>query len=376
MAQETIVLVSDRSDKFKTAQDDINANFTELYSSVAGGVPSSRTITVNGTTFDLSANRTFTVTDANLSTTDVTTNNSSTSKHGFLKKLSNVSTEYMDGTGNWSTPASSGAAWGSITGTLSDQTDLQSALDAKANDGDVVHDTGDETIAGVKTFTSDPIIPDEAYGSGWNGVLEPPTKNAVYDQIESIRESPIIKIYNALGGALKAEPYWGELSEAGQAFSLVDGRIYFTAVYLEKAATITGASFYQTTQGNFTGDNFNGIGLYTYSGGNLTQVRVSANDANIWKGTSGSLQKVPFTATYDADPGVYFVAFLYNNSAQTTAPAIAMGGTISSAVYVTLDFTNSAKLSSQLSSQTALPSPTQAMSGLTSALNKLYAGLY
>jgi hypothetical protein len=44
----------------------------------------------------------------------------------------------------------------------------------------------DETITGVKTFASDPIIPDEAYGSGWNGVLKPPTKNAVYDKIETL----------------------------------------------------------------------------------------------------------------------------------------------------------------------------------------------
>lgn len=48
------------------------------------------------------------VTDAKLSTSDITTNNASTSKHGFLKKLSNVSTEYMDGTGAWSTPAGGG----------------------------------------------------------------------------------------------------------------------------------------------------------------------------------------------------------------------------------------------------------------------------
>jgi hypothetical protein len=42
-----------------------------------------------------------TVTDASLTTTDVTTNNASTSKHGFLKKLSNVATEFMNGLGNW-----------------------------------------------------------------------------------------------------------------------------------------------------------------------------------------------------------------------------------------------------------------------------------
>lgn len=48
------------------------------------------------------------VTDATITTTDVTTNNASTGKHGWLKKLSNVSTEYMSGTGAWSTPAGAG----------------------------------------------------------------------------------------------------------------------------------------------------------------------------------------------------------------------------------------------------------------------------
>lgn len=38
-----------------------------------------------------------------LALTDVATNNSSTSKHGFLKKLSNVATEFMNGAGNWAT---------------------------------------------------------------------------------------------------------------------------------------------------------------------------------------------------------------------------------------------------------------------------------
>jgi len=66
----------------------------------------------------------------------------------------------------------------------------KTALDLKATDSAVVKLTGDQTVAGVKTFSSDPIIPDEAYGSGWNGVLEPPTKNAVYDKIESLAVFP------------------------------------------------------------------------------------------------------------------------------------------------------------------------------------------
>jgi len=36
---------------------------------------------------------------------------------------------------------------------------LQALLDAKANDADVVHDTWNETIAGIKTFSSVPVVP-------------------------------------------------------------------------------------------------------------------------------------------------------------------------------------------------------------------------
>jgi len=50
------------------------------------------------------------------------------------------------------------ATWGSVTGTLSNQTDLQNALNAKAADSDVVKLTGNQTIAGNKTFTSTPTI--------------------------------------------------------------------------------------------------------------------------------------------------------------------------------------------------------------------------
>lgn len=65
-------------------------------------------------------------------------------------------------------------AWGAITGTLADQTDLQAALDAKAS------------LTGA-TFTGDIIVPDDAYdATGWNGNNEAPTKNAVRDKIESL----------------------------------------------------------------------------------------------------------------------------------------------------------------------------------------------
>jgi len=45
-----------------------------------------------------------TIGDADLTLADVTTNNSSASKHGFLKKLNNLSNYYMNGQGNWDVP--------------------------------------------------------------------------------------------------------------------------------------------------------------------------------------------------------------------------------------------------------------------------------
>ncbi len=56
------------------------------------------------------------VADADLSVTDITTNNASTSAHGFLKKLDGTATHYMGGDGNWTTPAGAGNV--THTGTL------------------------------------------------------------------------------------------------------------------------------------------------------------------------------------------------------------------------------------------------------------------
>lgn len=47
--------------------------------------------------------------------------------------------------------------------------------------------TLDAVGSGAKfTFSDDVEVPDEAYGAGWNGSTEVPTKNALYDKIETI----------------------------------------------------------------------------------------------------------------------------------------------------------------------------------------------
>src|SRR5690349_18753533 len=68
------------------------------------------------------------VKDSDLSTSDVTTNNASTSKHGFLKKLDNNAAHFMDGQGNWSTPSGVSDA-SALTYTPADNTDWSGSAD-------------------------------------------------------------------------------------------------------------------------------------------------------------------------------------------------------------------------------------------------------
>jgi hypothetical protein len=49
------------------------------------------------------------------------------------------------------------------THVISDTTGLQAALDAKAADSDVVKLTGAQTIAGIKTFSASPVVPDGSF---------------------------------------------------------------------------------------------------------------------------------------------------------------------------------------------------------------------
>lgn len=52
-----------------------------------------------------------TLAESNLSFTDITTNNTSISKHGFAPKLPNDASKFLDGTGGWAVPAGGSSLW-------------------------------------------------------------------------------------------------------------------------------------------------------------------------------------------------------------------------------------------------------------------------
>jgi hypothetical protein len=180
--------------------------------------------------------------------------------------------------------------------------------------------------------------------------------------------------YQALGSTLVAQNVNGSLGDATGSNTMVDNRVYFIAVDIKKARTINGFKWKQVTAFSGTADAYSGGGLYTISGGTLTLVANSTDDANLWKATASTIPNKAFSATYNAVAGLYFVGILYCNSAQTIAPVIgALFGSIGTNSVT--DFTNSTKLNGFLSGQTTLPASV-AMSAITAYYVEPWVGLY
>lgn len=106
----------------------------------------------------------------------ITHSNNTLTLDGFLVTQHILS----DGNGSYNLGSSS-VGWGILyiasTG----------ALDFGAGDITLTHSANALTIAGGDFF-----VPDEAYGAGWNGDLSVPTKNAVYDKIESMGSGDVV----------------------------------------------------------------------------------------------------------------------------------------------------------------------------------------
>lgn len=182
---------------------------------------------------------------------------------------------------------------------------------------------------------------------------------------------PMIAVYQGLGSSIVAQNFPVNLCSSGT--FLTNRALVIQAIYIPKALTITGVCWGQTTQGNYTGNNYNGVGLYSYAAGVLTLVASSTNDSEMWKAASGSLGKKAFTTPYGAQPGVYFIGLLWSNASASTPPSILR--TAGVAPWSILDFTNSAKWNAFLSAQTALPSPLNA-SALSASAATWWCGLY
>lgn len=190
-----------------------------------------------------------------------------------------------------------------------------------------------------------------------------------------INDDVSLNSYLAGGSPWLAQTMDLNLMQAGTSTALVDNTLRLVPVYLPKAATVTGIRVYVRTQGSYTGDNNNKVGLYSYSGGTMTLVASSTNSSSLWTSAANAFQTIAFSSTYSASAGLYFVGLLYNNSAQTTAPTLAGGTAFNNVAMVTYQGTNSIKYFGTLGSSNDLPS-SQAMSGVTGVTASYWVALY
>jgi len=181
--------------------------------------------------------------------------------------------------------------------------------------------------------------------------------------------NPIAPIYSALGSTILYQPLGLSLSTINNIAAAnfhVNGQLKLITTYIPVTTTITGVKWFQIAKGVFTASNYNGVGLYSYSAGNLTCVVSSSNDGTVWQtATLLTMGSKSFASPYVASPGTYFIASLINYSGVTTSASIAQfAPTALSSGVVSWDYTNTANINSTVTSQTTLPT-SLAMSSTT-----------
>jgi len=168
----------------------------------------------------------------------------------------------------------------------------------------------------------------------------------------------IISGYQGLGSTVKAVPIGiNLLLNVATTTGLVLSRLLLTPVYLSAPATITGVKWHQSNIGSYTANNYNGVGLYSVSGGVATLIASSTNDGTIWQTfASGTWGNKAFSSPLSNQvAGTYYIGALYNYSAQVTVPQL-ISINSSPAIVQAFDFT-SGKLNCTLAGQTTLPTP-------------------
>lgn len=180
-----------------------------------------------------------------------------------------------------------------------------------------------------------------------------------------------------LGSALVGESINAQLHQLANSYTMFDNTVCYVALDIPDTVTAAaGLKFVLTQAGVYTADQNNYVALFSLSGTTLTREAISANDGNLWKATANTMVSVPFTSTVDISPNkVYYAAFLYNNSAQTTNPNLAGNAFGSITALSFQDFTNSAVLHGRVSAQNTIPA-TQATTGITVSTDRIWVGIY
>lgn len=181
-------------------------------------------------------------------------------------------------------------------------------------------------------------------------------------QVDSLQSAFLDNEYQllkSLGARFQNMPI-GASIKAGLACALSDGVIQLQLLYPQPYSyTIDTLLMVQNVQGNYTGDNENRVGVYSYNLSTDTYtLRASiANNSELWKAGAGTTITCVLTTPYTTTANeILYTAVLYNNSAQTTGPSL-IGTNLSQSMVVDKTFLGTSYyVNAQKTGQTTLPS--------------------
>lgn len=210
-----------------------------------------------------------------------------------------------------------------------------------------------------------------------------PTQSQFSDFIDSAKwydesnPSDIDQLYTLLGYTGKGETVGTNAFRIGGSLTMTDQQVRFSPLKIPNNVTITGVRYGSVTAGNYTANNQNRIGIYSFDSltGLLTLVASTTNDGTLWATTSNTVGLRNLTTPWVAAAGIYWSAVLYCRSAAVSAPGIACGNASLFAPVMETGFTGSNKVCMLLNGQIALPASVN-MSALTRSGNPVWIQLY
>jgi len=126
----------------------------------------------------------------------------------------------------------------------------------------------------------------------------------------------------ATGNKLVSWPWDPRLNDNTLAPVMTDQRLMLRPQLVKGGLQIDGVAWVQQPNGNYTANNQNRIGAYTYDGANFTQVAVCANDGTLWQSGAGFRTKAFTTPYVPPSDMLLWAAGLWCRSAVVTVPGL------------------------------------------------------
>ena len=179
---------------------------------------------------------------------------------------------------------------------------------------------------------------------------------------------------------IKAEPYGITLANMSSQQGLVTNRLFLYPFNWNVSDTLRGVAWFNRAAFTNTATNYNGIAIYSLSGGTLTRIMFTANDGTFWNTAINSWTSRSLTATY-LTKGIYFIGYQFSGSGTPTigsgAPLVIAGTqSPSDPPNTSIINPNGIKFSTFIANATATPPTSIAMSTTTAVVNVPYFLFY